>query len=644
MVGHFAAIEATMYKEILLDHTSMHAMRPFQQGTDQLAVRANELLQLIEHLLLADVVWICDTVTRKTMSETLVYYKEFIRHGLANPRSDGGIRIAHFTPEQIRGAAKSASALIRDTITRYDANDLLRLSGTSAYGTRPTGAQPFDFHSLAAIEFGSQQAEDYIQDGLQELGWKTAALAPLLNSSLHFWLRGLVANIPDPVSPVYTTINTVFRWRYNEQLALLLSKPEGCGVDYVPAIGRARSIEYFTETSWAAKLRRLEQESTQAIENRGELLKMFDGLGPTFDYPLPLFGTWVVSQLKPGCTLSDLIEKIAELRYSSEVISVKQWLLEADTSSINSFGNDLRERLGKLFASTDSAASTKLLKMPNPLVWSCGSEVEISREMSPETLKKVQVELGPEYAVSTILSSMANDSHVVPGHIVLARVSDLLESCDDNNPSTRQVNLPITSSQTPDSAKTFLFRPSGDGWDIRSSVAGVNVHFVDEYGFGYLHQLLKNPNTRLSGTYLKGGTPVIPMMIDTPDQKRDRVEGLAAVKKKLEEVRANRLAISQAPTSDFLGGLTEKETKLNNVDKEIKQYVDYIATTTINPDTDAELQRDAHAVKQCLKRARKKLAKKCKEVADELKPCEKQIDFGFAYEPDANSPKWDLGE
>lgn len=644
-----------MFKEILIDHTSVHALRPFAGSADQLSVRANELLQFVENLLLADVVWICDTVTSETMHETMRYYRILLKHGIARTKYEGSVRIAEFNQEQILKAVTAAATPIKDTVARYGASDWRRLSGTLAYRMRPAGAQPVDFRSLAAIPFASQQAAEYIQTGLKEMGWKTAALAPLLSAPLHLWLQGLVATFPDPASPVYDTLNTVFRWRYNEQLAMILSGPEAQPIDYVPAIGRAKSIEYLSEYSWAARLRHIERNASEAITGRDDVATMFLGLGPTIDYPLPLFGAWAVSQLTPGCTLDHLIEKISELKRSPEIISVKRWLIDADTASICDFTNELRQRL----ETCDIGCSNKedrRLKILNPWVWREDNGGAGSTGVSLNALRQTKENADTVLAVSTIITSLSHSDVAPTANTILARVSELLDLSRDELVTTGlgsrdsatqravtgavsardplRVTSSVTSSQVSDS---YVFRKcNGRIWEIRFP-GDKGDYYQDLKGFAHFHELLRTTRF-LTGAELLGCSP-IPSNNSAGDRKRivSLSKQLKREKNRLTVIEETLLHARDELSFEQMHVVEEEKRKINEAIVSLKQSRESLVVEQSDPSTAA-----AHAVRAAMTRALRLLRGPMPLLVAHIDHCRQRNSNSFRYDPGVVRPAWVL--
>jgi hypothetical protein len=148
-----------MSTEILIDHTGLHSFHKKPIDQVNLGLKARELLQLIELLLLSDVVWISNLEQGEcwNISESIVnLFSEF---DLADARGESLIRFAHFSDLQHQKCIEGAAPWIMDTVKNMSANDLRQCTETIGYSLKPTGVQQVQIPSMAKIDYDSDEAK-----------------------------------------------------------------------------------------------------------------------------------------------------------------------------------------------------------------------------------------------------------------------------------------------------------------------------------------------------------------------------------------------------------------------------------------------------------------------------------------------------
>lgn len=331
-----------LYSEILIDHTSLHSLMKSKTESENLVPRMRELFKFIENILLSDVVWICDTVTPQTMSITEGFIEMFLKHGLAHSRADGKFRVGKFTNNQIRNACLNASKDVFEYVNKFSIKELRESVDRNVYQLRPFGAQEMNFESIAKIPFNSLESEKYIQKCLIDLGWGPSSCLPLLDSNLYTWFKEISKHSISNSDVAYSQFNTICRWKFNKELAELLSDNEQ-KVNYVPSYGRSKTLLSLNKYEWQQKLEQIEVASNHAIRTDDTIINIFREVSPTYDFPVPLLGMWIISKLSDKPTFEDLLEKIAEYQNSDLINQLKANLF----SDSNIETNRIKEEISK---------------------------------------------------------------------------------------------------------------------------------------------------------------------------------------------------------------------------------------------------------------------------------------------------------
>lgn len=316
-----------MYSEVLVDHTSFHGLRKRLLKPEDLPTAARELYQIVENLVIADTVWLTNSVTPQSMNATAELIESFEEHGLANSRSNAAIRIAQISTSRLREACIRTAPRIAGIVDHLHETDLLRAGVAAGHSLQPFGAQVIDYSSLEGLQYGSQEALEFVERSLEARGWGPVSILPLLNADLWRWFRDL-----GPSAAHHRTLrsfSTICRWQLNEEFAAGLTEAASA-VNYSPAFGRVSTIEHITQRRLEIRLKQLEAGLNKATSSFRDLRKYLDVLGPSIDVPIPFVGLWVVQTLPEKCTLGDLIARIAELRADSRIRELKRWLREAD--------------------------------------------------------------------------------------------------------------------------------------------------------------------------------------------------------------------------------------------------------------------------------------------------------------------------
>ena len=190
-----------MKRGILIDNTTLHSLASADVNSAILPLRAREICRIVEQLLLGDSVWVSDTVNPKTLAVTRDLYDIFANAGLAQSAGGGMFDIAMFSKAQLRKACESAGPYIFDTVRHlYFIREDLK---PPPYHIRPIGAPALDFPNVAKLEYGSDEAAEFVDKILQQPGWGASASAALLNPDLYLWLKNLTLQLLDPSHPVY---------------------------------------------------------------------------------------------------------------------------------------------------------------------------------------------------------------------------------------------------------------------------------------------------------------------------------------------------------------------------------------------------------------------------------------------------------
>lgn len=318
-----------IYKDILVDHTSIHALISGVTDKKSLPWKALEVFHFIEEVLLSDRVWVCDTVNKQTAENTERFFDLLRKHGLSTYENTGSLVLTRFTKDDILSCCKSAAVDVDRYVNSVDVERLSDISKTNML-LRPKGSQPLDFTAVTKIPFGSNDAEEFIQAALKERGWLPMAAMPLLNPHLYRWLEDFEISHPSPDHYAYRQLNTIFRWQFNEKICKKLAGNINSPVSYVPAIGRVQTIEEVLSKDFHRKKAIVRSLIAEVIDREDDLKAALGGLTPTARYPLPFLGIWVFSQLSSNPTIDELFQKIAELRTDRKILRFKSLLQDID--------------------------------------------------------------------------------------------------------------------------------------------------------------------------------------------------------------------------------------------------------------------------------------------------------------------------
>ena len=336
----------------------------------ELEVKTRELLQFIDIFLLTDVMWLCDTVTESTMDISRTVIDRFAAHGLTNPRSDGKFRLTRFTDSQIRDCCTICARAVTESLTAIGEGALI--STSLGYSLRPAGAQALTFPSIVETPYGTQQSEDFVNNAIGSRGWGPMSAIPFLNPDLYRWMKAFTAAHPNETDAVYTQLNTIFRWKFNETLAEKLSVSEGrkCSVHYAPALGRAMTVKQLATIEWDKNRSFFERQLLHGISNDEKKIAdtFLSTIHPSKHIPIPLIGIWILSQLKEDCTIDDLLVEIARLNANNDLIKFKQWLSTASEQDISKTAVDLVRDIARIAANSEATVSKSVQTLQHELI------------------------------------------------------------------------------------------------------------------------------------------------------------------------------------------------------------------------------------------------------------------------------------
>lgn len=412
-----------MYKEILFDHTSLHVFRPEENLSGQaLRFRTREMLHFLDSFLLSDVMWLCDTVTNRTMKISQSVIDKLAEHGLTNARSDGKVRLTRFTNSQIEKCCSECARTSYDALAAMDESILTNHSQASHYSVRPGGAQPLTFPDVTRIPFGSEQSQEFVSKAMSSRGWGPMSTVPLMNPDLYQWLLDFVALHPNPEDPAYSRLNTVMRWKFNEILADELStlgKTQHL-VNYAPALGRAITIKGVSSHYWLSKYIDVEKALSKGrVDEQWETAhKFLSEIQTNRKISLPLLGIWVLSGLEENCTIDDLFESLARANTDTNIVSLRRWLAKASDEEISrasqGIANDLSKILRKSRRNKSRVSQTAQHEMAFPIVpFFSNLKIIHKFDMATTTLREKQdflCSFWPALRARTVVSGLVSDT------------------------------------------------------------------------------------------------------------------------------------------------------------------------------------------------------------------------------------------
>jgi len=425
-----------MLSEVLLDHTSLHTLRPRLIEPEDLAARAREVLQVTENLLFADTLWVSDTVTSETMDWTNRIYAIFAKHGLGNARGSGYFRISQVSQGDLLKICRRAAPTVFDCVRDLPMKSLALTPEEASYGVRPHGAQPTDYERLFSFKFGSEHAMDYVHGSVLAKGWLPSSTLPLLNADLFRWLKQ-TADLPTPErNSVHLQFNTICRWKFNQELAGELGE-DGAPVSYIPAFGRATAIDRLHLMRWRSELEKLEIALKNEFVGKPQLFPDFGEYTPTHDVSLPLFGIWILTSLKEDCKLEDLVEAIVKARGHRHVRNIKAWLNSQCDHEIDLVCEEVRQEIQKTYPTgvpdqtepPKYKSTIKFVLKPwlSPFQWEVQHQEDVLGSTWAEKKRFLVRKLKFMSREATILTGLIEKSFLrSKDHPVLRRVGSLL--------------------------------------------------------------------------------------------------------------------------------------------------------------------------------------------------------------------------
>lgn len=406
-----------------IDNTTLHALaeRGDELNLETIGIHARQLFQIIEHLLLADTIWIADTERGKTWdtSEGLLNLLQDFDFSIGLTR--GVVRKYHFTEKEHKECCSLSAPLILKSLNRLNPEDLRNCIKGLHYDFRPKHVKPTRFPELLNIPFGSEEADEFIQLGMKECMWEATATPVFQHAPLYSWLREFVSQVPDSKDLAYAQINTIFRWRINEQLAASVSRKHSLPVMHAPAFGRAVSIEKYSKVSWARNLSMLEKEIALAFSHlRADAgwNIILSEIGPNLECEFPLFSIWILLSLPVDCSREQLLETIKIKRNDERVRRIKEWLSASSLDEVKRVSEEIVKEVAASSGISRPSGSTQFkLRLVNkfPIVpgfLELQSLQEVSREVKVPSAHHILTWLRRNLLrsrISTILTGFCDD-------------------------------------------------------------------------------------------------------------------------------------------------------------------------------------------------------------------------------------------
>lgn len=296
--------------EVLIDHTTLHALRKGPVDRETLDLRALGLLQLVEHLLLFETIWVSTFDSASVLDESHEIFELFHKFGMADTAQTAPVRWAQVTREEYRRACRRAAPKISDRLHCASASKLRDEFRAVKLADRPSGAQELGFSKVASIVPESDAAHSYIEKAMETKGWEKVGCVPLLHAPLHRQVKDLVEQVEGDDDIACRQLNVVMRCELNAALAMEISSD----AVHSPAFGRGFRLEKRAETLWRDSRGRMEKALNPVLRRYGDEMDMnelISWLGPTLDSEVPLFGIWLLLKLPENCTREQLLEQIA---------------------------------------------------------------------------------------------------------------------------------------------------------------------------------------------------------------------------------------------------------------------------------------------------------------------------------------------
>ena len=336
-----------MALEIFIDHTALHNLRTKEFRPQDIDIRINEVLHMVEHLILAKTIWVSNTVPTSTMEKSNEIIKTFTKFDLTDAWNSGDVRIASFSEENLKNASKNASYSIIDSLENFSKEKIEATFLKSInYQMMPNEPISLNYPQLCKIGFDSDEANRYIEKSLQTYGWESTSSVVFLNSRIYRWFQKNIS-VLTPYDIINQHLHTISRWKINEELARELSS-EDRSIVYVPAFGRSISLDSHLQNEWTTKINLFNEQNSKLLykwsDEQGfrNFLRDFGALEK-----LPMVGIWVINQLKKeNPTLDDLIELIANLRKTKEIGIIQNWYSNSHTEEFTEVYQMINTNLG----------------------------------------------------------------------------------------------------------------------------------------------------------------------------------------------------------------------------------------------------------------------------------------------------------
>jgi len=384
-----------MPNNLLIDHTGLHAFvrRQHPVSEAESVLREREFLQLTEHLLLADGVFLSDTESAPVMDLAWQINERLLDGGVATSSGEGVFRVAHVSQAQHRQICKRAARAAYTELSQREGKWLRDLLGTHGYAVRPTRVRPVDLNQVLKMNFGSDQADAYVTDAMGRKDVTATLSLPLLDEDLYLWLKEHIAPNEPADSPLNARLAVLLRWKTNEQIAAHIGANDMVTLPYSPALGRGLLIEEFEGVGWPERLKLIETSIAKHRKEQGmnERLMELQRLGPVPAVRIPAFAIWFVLRLPETCTFNLFVEELVAARNSPDVVFMRKHLQELPAEELQ----ELCERVaretrvpaaalgpnGKITAA--SYIKLTALKLPGVEI---GSEVRLSSERTERDL------------------------------------------------------------------------------------------------------------------------------------------------------------------------------------------------------------------------------------------------------------------
>jgi hypothetical protein len=323
--------------EVLIDHTMLQSLCKRPRDRTQIELRTRELLQLIEHLLLKDVIWISNLVTGPAEDTSESLLSQFQQFGLTDNRNEGIIRKTAFSSKQHKTAIEGAASEILLTTGKMKIQDLRNCIENTQYELRPIiGTAPLRYHSLLNIAYNSNEAHQLIEKGLESCDWEANVSPAFFNKGLYEWLMEIHKHASGHADKAYAQYNTVVRWGINSKLCEQLSKPNRKPVLYSPAFGRGLSLQRQFDFSFNRFQQLLFDRVIRRLQSADELKNLILSLNPYTVTDIPLFGMWALLKLPENCSLENLLEKIIVLRDHEYIVETRKLVNDGNSKETDS--------------------------------------------------------------------------------------------------------------------------------------------------------------------------------------------------------------------------------------------------------------------------------------------------------------------